>query len=416
MASNSLIVNERQASSRITSVMLVMLFFVFLHPYVYKGISINYSFCLYPLVLIIYREKLVKLPNVMINSAIIFSLIFIISIFYYIQMLDMADHRLASFIVFMTIFSYSIINIRPDMVTAFKRAVILICVYFSIIAIYEYLELRAMGPLHFDIKNKLGSQRYGFIYILAFWLVLLGYPDSVRNLILKYSLLVIITAGLFFTFSRSSIVAFVGTIFVYIILKVCREFIRQNYIELFRIVFIASIVISTIILIYYFFPITVEFYKYTLFDPILNATLIDALNNTGSSEGMRVVRIEESVEYIIFNPLTGTGYLGIWSFSESGAGSAHNQLLDTLIRVGIIGFICYIYLLYRLLKYLVKQDSPLFWGMVGVLIYGLFHETFKESQGAFILAFLFGMLSQYLRDRRASMTIQQHSNGYYARP
>ena len=34
-------------------------------------------------------------------------------------------------------------------------------------------------------------------------------------------------------------------------------------------------------------------------------------------------------------------------------------------------------------------------GGFGVLIYGLFHETFKLSQGAFVLAFLLGMMNQH---------------------
>ena len=34
---------------------------------------------------------------------------------------------------------------------------------------------------------------------------------------------------------------------------------------------------------------------------------------------------------------------------------------------------------------------------VGILIYGFFHETFKESQGSFILTFLIGA---YWHDNR----------------
>jgi len=53
-----------------------------------------------------------------------------------------------------------------------------------------------------------------------------------------------------------------------------------------------------------------------------------------------------------------------------------------------------LYLLYRFLKFLKFSEPSLFWGLIGVLIYGLFHETFKLSQGGFILSFMLGMMTQ----------------------
>ena len=47
--------------------------------------------------------------------------------------------------------------------------------------------------------------------------------------------------------------------------------------------------------------------------------------------------------------------------------------------------------------YLYKNDMGLFLGYVGILVFGLFHETFKLSQGAFLFAFLVGMWAQSLR-------------------
>jgi O-antigen ligase len=99
-------------------------------------------------------------------------------------------------------------------------------------------------------------------------------------------------------------------------------------------------------------------------------------------------------EFVLQNPLTGSGYLGSWIMIDSLSGSAHNQYLDVFFRTGIIGFCCYLWLLYRLLRFLKFNEPSLFWGFVGVLIYGLFHETFKLSQGAFILSFLLGMMVQ----------------------
>jgi O-antigen ligase len=97
------------------------------------------------------------------------------------------------------------------------------------------------------------------------------------------------------------------------------------------------------------------------------------------------------------NPLTGSGYLGVWIFEDDLFGSAHNQYADVLFRTGLFGFIAYLYMLYLLLRYLFTKDRALFWGLVSVLIYSLLHETFKESQGEFVLAILLGMMSQPLR-------------------
>ena len=77
-------------------------------------------------------------------------------------------------------------------------------------------------------------------------------------------------------------------------------------------------------------------------------------------------------------------------FENSGC-SAHNQYGDVLFRTGFFGFIVYIYFLFSILNHLRKKNRDLFFGFLAILIYGFVHETFKLSQGAFILAFLSAM-------------------------
>ena len=343
----------------------------------------------------------------MVIGAILFSLIFLASILYYIQLYDLAIRRIASCLVFMSLFSYSIIRVQSHMVIAFKRAVILVSVYFSLIAIIGLLEITAAEPVHFEAKNLVGSQRYAFIYIIGFWLLLLNSAASARHRTLNYSFLAIITCGLFLSVSRSPIVALVGSLSIFAIVRSCLGLWRPTFGKWFRLATSCAVIACLTTLIYYHFPVTIEYYGQTLFGPLLDGRVVGAVNDPGSSEGIRVVRMNEGMEYVLHNPLTGTGYLGIWSISESGGGSAYNQLLDTFIRVGILGFLFYIYLILRLVKFLARDDSPLLWGMIGVLIYGLFNETFKESQGAFVLACLFGMCSQYLRDRRTRVVVDR---------
>jgi O-antigen ligase len=113
-----------------------------------------------------------------------------------------------------------------------------------------------------------------------------------------------------------------------------------------------------------------------------------------------VLLIQEITEFISRNPVTGAGYLGVWILPGAPTGSAHSQYLDVLFRTGVVGLLAYVFVLTALMRRLVREQQGLFWGVVGIFIYGLFHETFKESHGAGVLAFLVGMLAQSYRDQR----------------
>jgi len=102
--------------------------------------------------------------------------------------------------------------------------------------------------------------------------------------------------------------------------------------------------------------------------------------------------LSKILNYVFSHPFTGSGFLGCWIMFENLQCSAHNQYADVLFRVGFIGFLIYIYILFKILKFLKIYHKDLFFGLTGVIIYGFFHETFKLSQGAFILTFLIGMM------------------------
>ena len=60
----------------------------------------------------------------------------------------------------------------------------------------------------------------------------------------------------------------------------------------------------------------------------------------------------------------------------------------------MLGFFFYLYIIFKILKFLYTKDKGLFLGFFGMLFYGFLHETFKLSQGAFIFAFLYAMYDQ----------------------
>jgi O-antigen ligase len=120
-----------------------------------------------------------------------------------------------------------------------------------------------------------------------------------------------------------------------------------------------------------------------------------------TSEGTRIGIWKLIIWSIMESPFFGSGYLGTYSMdSVVNYGSAHSQYMDVLYRTGVIGFVVYMYIIYFIMKS-VFSDGALFYGFVSILVYGFFHETFKESQGAFIFAIYLG-LSTTLHFRRSA--------------
>jgi O-antigen ligase len=157
------------------------------------------------------------------------------------------------------------------------------------------------------------------------------------------------------------------------------------------------------LILFWLFPVAFQFFDVRLLSFLTNeGDVVEALNSRTSSEGARVYIAMNVIEFVVRNPVTGSGYLGVWSIPNLPAGSAHGQYMDVLFRTGPIGFVCYLGIFLAMLRYLRRSQEALFWGVLSAGVYGFFHETFKESQGAFIYAFLVGMMAQSLRDRRSA--------------
>jgi O-antigen ligase len=99
------------------------------------------------------------------------------------------------------------------------------------------------------------------------------------------------------------------------------------------------------------------------------------------SIGYRIIIFKEIANFVAHNSFTGSGFLGCWVMFDNLSCSTHNQYSDVLFREGLVSFFIYIYLLFRILKYLRTTNRDLFFGLVGILIYGVVHETFKLSHG-----------------------------------
>lgn len=112
-------------------------------------------------------------------------------------------------------------------------------------------------------------------------------------------------------------------------------------------------------------------------------------SNPNSSEGYRLLIWKKTFDYLLENNLLfhGSGYIGTFIVDNKMKFSAHSQYVDTLFRTGVIGLIITFFIYIKLLLKFYKTNCYMFSSLIGVLVYGLLHETFKQSQGGFILMF-----------------------------
>lgn len=380
---------------------LTVLFFACVYPVSVSGLSVNYGFLILPIILALLQGRL-RYPGDMLMIAIAYFVsVLLIAALYQYDLAIETPRRFASFAIFMSMFSYAFITINSDKIAAFKSAIVCISVYFSVTSAYELLSAAAVATLGFEAKDLVGSQRFGFIYVLAIWLMYLDKQQKELWGVVRYPILVVLLAGLLLTFSRSSVLSICATFLLFAIVKHGKWLANVTLVGVVRA--IGFVVGAGVILFVLFkvFPLAFQFFDVRLLGFFEDTEGVrNALADSSSSEGTRVFIATRVLEFVIRNPLTGSGYLGVWVMPNFPAGSAHGQYMDVLFRTGFIGLFLYGCILLGMLRYLWRCEEALFWGLVGVLVYGLFHETFKESQGAFVLSFLVGMTAQFWRDAR----------------
>lgn len=381
-----------------------VLFCLFLLPIEIDSISVNYSFLLLPLACLLFTGKVTIPPRRVFPVMVLYILIFIIASAYQYQYLDEGLRRIASFVLFMGMFSYMLVSIDAEMIASFKASLVIISALLSTYAVYVFL-VSGGSALGFEAKTIVGNQRVGFLYLLAFWVVYLHRGSSRIFVPVKYSILVVLLSGLLLTFSRSSIIGLLMSLGLYALVNGMGWFTRPSFKGIWRAIAAVAVVSSLFGLLYTFVPLAFTFFDERLFSLLSDPDGVsEDIGNVQSTGGTRVFLLRTILDFTLTNPLTGAGYLGVWILPVLAniSGSAHSQYMDVLFRTGFIGFVAYVYLLLLLAKQLYKNERSLFWGLVAILAYGLFHETFKESQGGFVLAFLLGMMSKWLRKQSTS--------------
>ena len=369
---------------------LTLFFFISLLPISIDGIGVNYIFILLPIFFILFTNNFTIPSKLILFSILFYFLLLSTTFFFYSEYNDLEIRRFISFAIFLSIFSYSFINVDLRIISSFKKSLIFISLYLSI---YSIMMLYIEGGSAIGLKAKylIGTNRTGFLYILTIMYLIVEWRKLDYSRITKIFIITTIITGLMLTFSRSSFVAFFITIFSYSIVKTYKWLLKPNFNSFYRSIGYSSLAVLIIALISPYLEIIYRYFDERLISLFFTG---DLLANTTqapiSSEGIRF-RIWESVlNYIANHPLRGGGFLGVWALPNTPEGSAHSQYIDVLYRTGVIGFILYGIILFKITRFLYKYDSGLLWGFMGILIFGFFNETFKTSQGAAILAILIG--------------------------
>jgi hypothetical protein len=296
----------------------------------------------------------------------------------------------ASFVAFIAPLLLLFVRFERTDLALFKIVVVVAAIFYGISRLYLYASNASLDV--FSLKGIVGSQRYGFVLCLAFFMVV--YTRRLRGLT-KVAALALILCGCLLTFSRSTFVALAGAGFLAILsgmrwdMRVRLRRLRWTTVA--RGVAVVAFSVALVVLAADRLRDYWSFIDARMIAPALSGQLLSSFLslNYSSSEGARAYLTALIFDYLAEHPWMGSNYAGLYLLYDelNGAAATHNQLTDVLLRTGVIGFALYMWLTFRILQFF-RNDKGVFFGLVAILIYGMFHETFKLGHGAFIFGFL----------------------------
>jgi len=180
------------------------------------------------------------------------------------------------------------------------------------------------GMYSFTSNAIMGAYYCFFLFIvLAILIDAPVFKGKIRLILLA----VMLSFGLFNTYSRSAYVGFVVGMFVLSLLKERKLFLVFLMLLLFTPIYMQSAVLERI-------TFTVK-----SFEPVL---ILDEASN------IRIVLWKRAIQAFLEAPILGSGY---WTtrWTISGA-EAHSQFLAVLVEGGIIGFSVFVWMLIRMYK------------------------------------------------------------------
>jgi hypothetical protein len=340
-----------------------------------NGYSANYFFLLLPIMQIIITQKFYRnFPFPYLH----FFFIYLFAVFFVFILLRISDFNLLlmqilSFLSFMSLFSFCLFNFPARSLEAFKIGLII----GSFFLLANFFDANRYN----EAILKDGLQRISYILFFGYIFTLEKIIFFERTNNFKFFFYLILNVIILFSLIYYQIRA------AYILLIVFFFFnLNAAYFKYYFYIFI-------IILIFFLFDI-LKFTNHLLFfyDSMLNIFNLEIIHQFNFEESSEAKRL--SLLNFILNSnqfFTSSGYLGIW-YSHPTISSAHNQYLDIIYRIGILGFIFFIFIIFNLTMFLKRTDKFIFLSFISFLIYGIFHETIKEPTGMFIFSYLFGYM------------------------
>ena len=318
---------------------------------------------------------------------------FFLASVYQVKWVEFFDRRLISFLLYLTMFALCFVPITDRNHNAFKLSIVISGLILSLWSLIVFISLGAEAQA-FESKDIVGSQRYGFVYILGFWI--LWYDKKfINSLLFRMIWLTVLVLGIALTFSRSSLVAFMASSIFALVHSFSSN--SQSSVKWLKNLTVGlGFGAFVFFALYLIAPIVFEFFWARLFEYFLSGSALEAVADPATSDGTRIYIWSHISQFVAHNPITGSGFLGVWVLNLFGdfSGSSHNQYFDALFRLGPVLFIFYLYFLLKIWSHFKSKDAGIFIGYSGILFYGLFHETFKESHGMFILAMLLSISLQ----------------------
>ena len=352
--------------------LILLIFIVSFYPLNYEEFGINYFFFLVPLFHIFLEKKIYSISLYLkIFILYLFIIFFSFSFFrIYLNEYNNLYRQFLSFLSYCTIFSFIFYKFSEKSLQMFQLSIIIAALLISFTIINKFF------IFYPEALIRDGGQRVSFF--LVFTTLLLTFDKSViQKKSTKFLIIFIIIIAVVLLQSRAAYFSLFLTILLSLILRDLR--INIKFIVIFLLI---GFILYKNNNIYYIYAnnFLIDLLSFNFFE----VEVID------SSEAIRLERflyILNFEEKLLFS----NGFLGIWNINDN-YGSTHSQYTDVLLRIGIIGFAFYIFIIFSILSFLKKINKGYFYAFLSILFFSLFHETFKEPQGAFILSFLFGYM------------------------
>lgn len=281
------------------------------------------------------------------------------------------------------------------MIFSFYYSIVGVSVLISTMAIVGVIKFGLINPA--ELKGEVGTQRIGFLYLFGFWMLIYFITierNGVFRKIFLATLIIIILSGIVLTFSRAAYLSFVISVCFYFYLKI--RVLKLSINQISQILISILILFLSFVVLGLIYPELYEFIDNRFFLIFRDGNLVLTLSDSETSEGYRLSTWMEIFYFVISNPFTGSGFLGSWVYLPD-QGSAHSEYIDRFGRLGIIGFLFYLFMLGKIYSFLLEKYRYLFISFTGAITYGFFHETFSLSHGAAIFSFILMLYAKFCR-------------------